>query len=282
MIKPWTKKSLEVSFSLDSVLELVRESPKFIEPCKVSPALIDTFLYSGRFNSVLGLDGFATFKDRLKDVLRKVNDDEFGANYINLDKMFEALLASGVYYVEEHLPGELSFLKTDQRWLTAYRYIAKNFPDISYEDFREIVRRFQETSGYSVYFLGEDPKSLLDIAKHKELFTEVVDIKSVLLQLNQKQLREICTSVGAKASRSSEETAARIVAACGDDALKHIPEEYRTRRSVVIKDTELATGDDIIHLDSYLRSVAKVVREDLVEFIDRRRHWVLIDGGVRL
>ena len=280
MIKPWTIASIEVTYTMDSILSLVRGSEKFNEPCKVSPGLIDNFLYSGRFNSVLGLEGFATFKDRLKDVLKKVIVDVFGGYYINLDKMFEALLASGVYYLDEHLPQELELLKTDQRWLTAYRYIAKNFPDISYQDFREIVKRFQDTSGYAVYFLEGDSKSLLDISKHTELFSEVIDLKAVLLQLNQKQLRAVCKNVGAQASRSSEETVARIVAACGADALKYIPEEYRTRKSFVIKDTELATGDDIIHLDSYLRAVAKVVRQDLIGFIDRRRHWVLIDGGL--
>lgn len=275
-MSPWTKKTIAVEFTLDSARALLKDSEKFTEPRKVQASVIDSFLYCGRFNSVLGLDGFSTFKESLKDVLRKVNDDDFGANYINLDRMFEVLLASGVYYLEEHLPPELEFLKADSRWLTAYRYIARNFPDISYRDFREVVKRFQETDGYSVYFRKDDPESLRGIAKHVDLFAEVADVKAVLLQLNQSQLREICKASDVKASRSSEETVARLVEALGGDALRHIPEELKTRRSLVIKDLELASGDDIIHLDSYLRAVAKVVRQDLVEFIDRRRHWNLI------
>src|SRR5690606_19718412 len=104
----------------------------------------------GRFNSVLGPDGFNIFKIKLKDVIKDVNNDNFNSNFINLDKMFEALLGSGIYYEEKYLPEELSFLNKDSRWLTAYRYISKNLPDIVYEDFREIVKRFKDSEGYSI------------------------------------------------------------------------------------------------------------------------------------
>ena len=153
MSKPWTKRTLEVDYDLANVVSILRytESPRTYNARKVPTNVIGEILYCGRFNSVLGPEGFAVFKDRLRDVLKRVNDDAFGQNYINLDKMFESLLASGVYYIEEFLPEELRFLQTDKRWLTAYRYIASNFPQLSYQDFREIVRRFQETSGHSIY-----------------------------------------------------------------------------------------------------------------------------------
>jgi hypothetical protein len=268
---------IQVSFDLKDVISILENAgnKKLYDSKKVKPSFLDTFLYSGRFNSVLGLDGFQLFKDQLREVIKKVNADDFGANYINLDQMFETLLASGVYYVEDHLPEELKDLKGDSRWLTAYRYIAKNFTEISYKDFREIVKRFQDSSGHSFYILSEDSEGLLGVAKHADLFTEVVNAKAALIHLSQKELKSICEQVSVKPARSIEETVDRIVESVGEKALDFLPPELRARRTLIIKDSELATGDDVIHLDGYLRSIAKVVREDLVSFINRQRHGVI-------
>ena len=281
MSKPWIKTRVDVTYDMNDVFSILKssENAKEYEIRKVAISVVDTFLYSGRFNSVLGQDGFGIFKDRLKEVLKKVNDNDFGANYVNLDKMYEALLASGVYYLDEYLPKDINFLKTDQRWLTAYRYVARNFPDISYQDFREVVKRFQETSGHSIYIAKDDSETLRQVATVAGLFNEVIDLKAALLQLSQKQLRSIGEQLGVPGARSNEETASRIVEATGDKALALIPEGFRSRKSLLIKDTELATGPDIINLDSYLRAIAKVVRQDLVSFIDQRRNWSLLSPG---
>jgi len=272
------RKEFKVNFDLSDVLQILKSSDrqKIYDAKKVRPSFLDYFLYSGRFNSVLGPEGFQAFKDKLKDVVKKVNQDDFGANYINLDAMYQTLLSSGVYYMEKYLPAELEFLKKDERWLTAYRYVAKNFPDLDYRDFRELVKRFEETGGHSTYVCPEDSKGLLEVAKHTELFTETVDVKAALLQLSQKELRAICDQCGAKGARSSAETVDRIMASVGDSAAKYLPESVKSRVSLVIGDVDLATGQDIIHLDSYLRTVAKVVREDLVEFINKQRHGTLV------
>jgi len=270
------KSLISVSYDLTDVMRILEQSgnKRLLNTKKVKPTFIDTFLYSGRFNSVLGLDGFQSFKDQLREVIKSVNSDDFKANYINLDKMYETLLASGVYYEEKFLPQELQTLKSDQRWLTAYRYIAKNFPEIDYKDFRELVKRFQDSNGHSFYILPEDSKGLLGVVKHANLFTEVIDAKAALLQLSQKDLKVICETTGAKAARSIEDTVDRIIETIGEKSLEYIPDEARNRKTLFINDEELATGNDIIHLDGYLRIIAKVVREDLVEFINRQRHGV--------
>lgn len=267
------KKSTHVSFDLDDVLAILRagQSKKLTEPRGISASVIDHFLYSGRFNSVLGLDGFMTFKVKLKEVIARVNDDDFGPNLINLDKMFEALLDSGLYYVEEHLPEELSHIKQDIRWLTAYRYIAKHFPDISYQDFRVIVTRLKDAKGHSFYVDPADSNQLKNMAVKSDLFQVVVDAKAALLQMTLKQLREICEKEGIESARGLQETADRIVQKCRERTIEYVPADYRGRRSLIIKDLELAAGEDIIHLDTYLRVISKVIREDLIRFVNSRR-----------
>jgi hypothetical protein len=269
--------SIAISYDLQDVISILQEgeNKKLHGIRKVKPTFLDTFLYSGRFNSVLGLDGFQIFKNQLREVIKRVNNDDFGANYINLDKMFEVLLVSGVYYAEEYLPQELEFLKKDERWLTAYRYIARNFPEITYRDFREIVKRFQDSDGHSFYVSPGDSAGLLSIAEHNELFREAIDAKAALLQLSMKDLKLICERVDVRSAKSIEETADRIIEEVGEKALELVPQEFSSRKTLFIKDEELATGHDIMHLDSYLRTIAKVVREDLVDFIGKQRHGVL-------
>lgn len=272
-----SKEILAVSYDLKDVFDILQKSSnkKVTETKKVRPTFIDTFLYSGRFNSVLGLDGFQLFKDQLKDVVKKVNSDDFKSNYINLDSMFEVLLSSGVYYVEDHLPEELKIMKTNSRWLTAYRYVAKNFTKINYKEFREIVKRLKDSDGHSFYIKPDDTDALLSITKNMELFRESIDAEAALLQLTQKELKTICDRIGIKAARSIEDTVKKIIEIHGQDAITHLPDNAKSRRTLFIKDEELATGNDIVELDEYLRQIAKVVREDLVAFIDKQRNGMI-------
>lgn len=267
------RSALQVTYDLNDVLDILRaaQNKKLYEPRRLRASVIDHFLYSGRFNSVLGLDGFKIFKSKLKDIIGRVNDDDFGPNLVNLDKMFEALLDSGLYYVDEHLPDGLAFFKTDDRWLTAYRYIAKNFPDISYSDFRVIVNRFKDTMGHSIYVEPTDSALFKAMAENSALFQAVVDVKAALMQMSHKQLRDVCEKEGIGSARSIGETANRIIDKCGERALAYIPEQFRARKSQIIKDQELATGNDIIRLDRYLREISKVVRQDLIQFVNQRR-----------
>ena len=271
--KKQSRNLIPITYDLSDVFNILRaaNNKRFLEAKKVRPTFIDSFLYSGRFNSVLGLDGFQNFKEELKGVIEKVNADDFGANYINLDSMYEVLLRSGVYYVEAHLPEELKELATNTRWLTAYRYVARNFPNVDYKEFREIVKRFKDSNGHSFYITPEDTKGLLSITSHIELFTESIDVKGALLQLSQKDLKTICEKIGAKPARSIEETVNRILESAGQTAFEHLSEESKRQKTLVIRDDELAAGADIIALDQYLRTIAKVTREDLVNFIDKQR-----------
>jgi hypothetical protein len=50
------KKQLNIEYALDDALDILRQGQNrlLLEPRKVRPAFLDTFLFSGRFNSVLG------------------------------------------------------------------------------------------------------------------------------------------------------------------------------------------------------------------------------------
>lgn len=269
--------SKKITYNLDDVISILKKagSKHLRSTKKVSPAFLDTFLYSGRFNSVLGLRGFRIFKDKLREVIKRVNNDDFGANYINLDSMFEVLLASGVYYLDDFLPNKLEHLKKNDRWLTTYRYISKNLDELCYWDFREIVKRFQNTGGHSFFIAPNDSESLRALGR-STLFSEIFDIRAALLQISQKELRAICKKVGISPARSIEETTDRIIEFSGESALAYLPTEHKTRKYFFIKDWELATGQDIIQLESYLIYMAIVVRDDLTQFINKQRQGVLV------
>lgn len=264
-------------YNLDDVIKILEKygNSKVLDSSKIKNSVIDKFLFSGKFNSVLGLDGFKIFKDKIKDVIKNVNDDNFGLNYINLDQMAEALLDSGIYYLDEYIGDDLSELKNDDSWLTVYRYIAKNFPDIKYKDFREIVKRFKDSRGYSVYVKKGDSRLLREIGE-SPLFEEVIDLKSELMHMNQKEQRQLCEKLGVKSARSLEKTANRIIEEAEEKALDIVLSTNNDKKSYLIKDLELATGNDIINLDKYIRSLAKVVRYDLATFIAGQRHGTLL------
>jgi len=264
------------SYDLNDVIAILREAgnKKLSETRNIKTTFIDSFLFSGKFNSVLGPDGFQRFKEALRDLIKRVNNEEYGANYINLDKMYEVLLISGVYYTEQHLPQELLFLNKDDRWLTAYRYIAKHFPSLTYTDFREIVRRFRDSDGHSFYISNDDPDTLRQMTR-TSLFRELVDAKAMLLQLNMKELQRICEQTGTRPAKSINETTDRIVAMIGQRAIDFLHPQLHGHTTLFIKDEELATGEDLIHLDTYLRIIAKVVRDDLTNFINTQRIGVI-------
>lgn len=261
-------------YVLDDVLKILRTGNSKIlhGPRRIKHAYIDQFLFSGRFNSVLGLKGFSIFKAKLREVVAEVNENDCGPRLLTLDRMFEVLLDSGVFYVDKHLPEELAFLKTDERWLTAYRYIAKNFPDLSYSDFRVIVGRFKQSRGYSFYVEASDSPTLQSIGERSALFEFVVDAKAALLQMTMRDLRSLCQREGITPARSLADTADRIIEKCGDVTLTFVDNHHKARRSLVIKAQELASGEDILRLDAYLRAISKVIRDDLIGFVMARRH----------
>ena len=263
-----------VPFEVKTALNILyrRDNRKLQNTRNIPIKIIDDFLFSGKFNSVLGPEGFNHFKTCLKDITKDINSNNFSANIINLDKMFETLLDSGLYYNEEFLPPDFKNANEDVRWLTAYRYIAKNFPEINYKDFRTIIKRFQETRGYSFYIEQNDSKYLLNILNKKELFIEIVDLKAELLQLNQTELKSICNYLQVQPARSLNDTADRIVELDENLVRKYLPQKTKTRTNLVIKDDELATGNDLINLDKYLRELAKIIRSDFADFILSKRY----------
>ena len=273
------QKDINSEYSIQTALGILHKygNRKINSTRKISVRVVDDFLLSGKFNSALGLDGFTNYKKCLKDIVSKINDNNFSANIINLDIMFEALLDSGLYFNDEYVPESLKENYGDVRWLTAYRYIAKNFPDMNYKDYRTIVKRFEETRGYSFYIDETDTKYLKKVAEKKGLFEEVVDGKAELMQLNSKELREICSQLEIQASRSQLETANRIIESKKEYA-QLLPQKNKSRKNLRIVDQELAEGNDLINIDKYLRAMAKEIRADFSNYIlDKRFIKILGD-----
>ncbi|GEM_PF-3728638 len=266
--------TVNIPFEIDSALNILKKhyNNKIYSTRKIPLSAVDGFLFSGRFNSVLGPEGFTIFKKKLKEIIAKINDNDFSSNIINLDKMFEALLDSGLYYCDDFLPNDFKFSQSDPRWLTAYRYIAKNFPEINYSDFRTIVKRFQDTRGYSFYIEKNDSIFLKEIPKKENLFMEISDKKADLLQLNQSELKEICVKLNILPARSLKDTVDRIIDLNPRELSDIIPSKTKTRINLIIQDQELATGDDLVNLDKYLRELAKIIRNDFADYIETKRY----------
>ncbi|MGL1894610.1 MAG: hypothetical protein OCD02_23515 [Spirochaetaceae bacterium] len=249
----------------------------FFKPKNVKIGVLNNLLYSGKYNSVLGFDGIKNILVYFKSLLKSYQSDQYVQGSDNLTKVYQALLSSGIYIVDEYLNNEIKNKFDDSRWLTAYRYVSKNFPNIDYTSFRTIVERFKETRGYSFYIYEDDTENLKTVLKNKILFDEVVDIKAELLQLNMSELRSLCTKYSVKAARTLLETAERLANEIGEDIRKDLPDRVSSRGNLVIKDSELATGNDIISLDKYLRELAKIIRNEFYSIIDFRSKNMFFD-----
>ena len=97
---------------------------------RIESSAIDEFLFSGRYNSVVGPDGFKNFKDNLKTLVDAANNGISKENLINLDEFFK-LSKSGIYYEANYLSDNLE-QDYGANWLTAYRFISKNLPSVTY------------------------------------------------------------------------------------------------------------------------------------------------------
>lgn len=265
--------TFQVSYVLDDVVEILRvgRNKKLFTLHPIRATILDDFLLSGRFNSVLGLDGFRIFKAELGDAVARLDDEPIAPA-----RIMAVLLHSGVHYVDEHRPAGIPPLAADPRRPAAYRHLARGFSHLSSADFAVLVARLKATRGRSVHIETDDSLALRGLADGSELFGDA-DIRTALLDLGHRELRAICRTRGIVATRRLEETADRILADCGDDVSAYVPAAGNGRRSLVLRDQDLATGEDVVRLEVYLREVATALCEDLRGFVGARRHapWLL-------
>ncbi|MCW7471795.1 hypothetical protein [Leptospira kanakyensis] len=275
--KPSTNRvfKIETKLSLERELNLLLNADriKYSQPRKLNASkILDLFLLSGKYNSVLGYEGYQIFKNQIKELIKNINENNFKSNLINLTDLYEIILDSGIYYNYDFIPIDFKEMKNDERWLTAYRYIAYNFPKISYGDFRKIVIRFEETKGHSFYIEPNDSTFLKSTITKSKLFKEVFDTKAKLLKFSQKDLKNICSTYNIQSARSNSETIDRLLELIPEDEIhKLLPKDKSGDQNYKIIDLELASGDDIIKLDYYIRQITKAIRDDLFTFIEERR-----------
>lgn len=273
-------KSTVTNYSLEPTLkgeiELVKDSSKFEDDKKIKLLDIDDFLLSGRFNSVLGPDGIKYFKNEIKQIIDKVNKNDSETNLINLDKFFEILLRSGIYYEDKYVPSSMEYLGEDYGWLTAYRFIAKNFRDITYKEFRLIVKDIQKSDGNTIEFDEKDRgTSILKKIKESGLFTSEVSVESYLSRVGMAELRSICKELNISSKRSKEETIEEITKGVDRNTLEIKFKLEESDLMYSIRDLDLVAGSDIVHLDKYLRDISRHIRNDLFEFVEEKQSYKL-------
>lgn len=261
----------EFDSNLTNVISLIKNSEyqEFIKKIKLSD--VDQFLYNGKYNSVLGPDGFIYFKNELKTIIDGVNKQTNKDNFINLDDFFEVLLRSGLYYEYDHTPSELKSLDTIDGWLTAYRFISKNFKTITYKEFRSIVKDIQKSDGNTIEFAEKDKSSeLYKKVSDSGLFNTGVNISSILSKYEMTKLRDLCEKFDVVPKRSKLEIVSELIK---NDELVSYLESLTSGNDLyfTINDIDLVTGVNIIHLDKYLREMSKLIRNELFDFVSDKQ-----------
>lgn len=268
LLKPKSQK-LDVKYDLTEVISILKlaGNKKSFESKKIKMSDLDQFLFSGRLNTVIGLKGIQNFKNEFTDVLNKVNNESFDLNHLSLNEVRQWLLSSGLYYSEKKQTFNLKPFNKNSKYLTAYRFIIKNFKDISFKDFNTIAQRLNELQGQLFYINSNDSSELKSIASTQELFEEKTDTLTYLKQLPIKQLKTICEHVKIQPARNAEETSNKIYKFIGERSLDLIPQEFLNRKNIVFKNQSLLTGQDFIDLNLFLENTAKNLKEDLVKYI---------------
>lgn len=268
-----TYSPVDYEFNLDlvNVISLIKNSEYQESIKKIKLSDVDQFLYNGKYNSVLGPDGFIYFKNELKTIIDGVNKQTNKDNFINLDAFFEILLRSGLYYEYDHTPSELKSLDTVDGWLTAYRFISKNFKTITYKEFRSIVKDIQKSDGNTIEFEEKDKCSeLYKKVSDSGLFNTRVNTSSILSKYEMTKLRDLCEKFGVIPKRSKVEIISELVK--NQDLVSFLEDSSKGNELYfTINDTDLVTGLNIIHLDKYLREMSKLIRNELFDFVSDKQ-----------
>lgn len=269
------KISIEEIPGIDLSLNIIKKNEGdayFQNQKKIESSAVDDFLYCNKYNSVLGLDGFKIFKDNLKTLIDGANKGTSKDNLINLDNFFEVLLKSGIYYEANYLPDNL---KQDYgvNWLTAYRFVSKNLPSITYKEYRQLVKCLERTDGNTLEFdTSEISSEIYKKIVSSGLFVESSSAENILATLSMSQLRDFCFELHISSKRSKEETIKHLLLIESSESI--IKQKYPNKGDGLvfkIKDTDLVKGVDIMNLDKYLRNISKQIRTDLSQFIESKR-----------
>ncbi len=119
----------KVNFDLKNELTYLRkQNSKLLNTNKrIKASQLDTFLFSGKFNSVLGIDGIRTLKALIYD---NVSSDE------NILDFEDFIFQSGFFYEYEYSTEVMKELENDKSWKTFYRILLT----------KESISRFSEVS----------------------------------------------------------------------------------------------------------------------------------------
>lgn len=272
---PKIEKSLEYEISL---IKKSDNSKLLSQNKKINTSDIDDLLLSGKFNSVLGPDGFKLFKKELKGIMNDVNKGKNKDNFINLNDLFEVLLHSGIYCEDTFLPDDMKTAMQDLNWLTAYRFINKNLHGITYDEFRLIVKNLNKTNGSTINFEESEKKSsLYKKICETNVFSAEVNAREILSTLSMSDLRELCKEFQVASKRSKEETIESLLD--NDFIVLQIESQNNGKSDPLvfsINDKDLVSGKDIILLDNYLRDVAKHIRNEIFQFTAEKQQFKLV------
>jgi hypothetical protein len=265
-----------IEYRLDYSLSLVSTSEKHsavVDDKNIRVGDIDQFIFSGKLNSVLGPSGFKIFKDKLKDILNEINKGMNKENFINLDDLVEVLLKSGVYYNFTSVPEGLEYKNEELGWLTAYRFLAKNFKTIDYKFLRTLSEAIKRGNLVAIEFSKEESKTaVFELIKTNKSFIACSDAKDVLPCLSMSELKDIAEKSGAEKKRSRDEQVIELLKI--QDIQKYVNNLGKDENATLIynfKNKDLIKLQDIIYLDKYLREISKCIRNDLFDFVETKK-----------
>ncbi len=160
-----TARTNNIRYDLNAEIKQLEQSPDLNKSKRIDSRTIDRFLYSGKLNSVIGLDGFSYFKDVMLDSLSSRTElilkDEDRNHFKNI------VTISGIYFEYSDASKELVDLYNlfDQRayqraWLLnsknddfidldLYRFnflLERSSMSISQEDFMVMKKTIEMTS----------------------------------------------------------------------------------------------------------------------------------------
>lgn len=151
-----------MNYSIEAELKIVLESnPEyFFLKKKLKKQMLDRFMFSGRLNSVLGIEGLTLFKNVLFEHLEESFDQTKEAPIIDPIVLKDLVFSSGIYYEYEYASESIRALEDKYEWRSLHRLIlrkklAKSFKDVNLEKFKT------EFSKHFSHYSEEDEMSLM-------------------------------------------------------------------------------------------------------------------------
>ncbi|MCB9026105.1 MAG: hypothetical protein H6625_07305 [Bdellovibrionaceae bacterium] len=111
----------KIQYNVNEEIEHIKNDENALSRKRLRPSLIDLFVFSGEFNSVIGLEGLRSFKE---GILSQIKDENKTTSLeLNEEYIYQLIFASGIYIEYQNASEELTKLydkydyRNFQRWI---------------------------------------------------------------------------------------------------------------------------------------------------------------------